>query len=115
MIKSHKDLIVWQKSIVLVTDVYKVTSKFPKSEIFGLTSQMRRAAVAIPSNIAEGKSRGTRKDYSHFLRISLASATELETQIIICKKLYKNINYKKSEVLLTEIQKMLTVMIRKLK
>ena len=115
MIKSHKNLIVWQKSIDLVVEIYKSTSKLPKSEMFGLTSQVRRAVVAIPSNIAEGKSRGTRKDYTHFLRIALASAAELETQIIICKKLYKKIHYKKSEHILTEIQKMLTVMIKKLK
>ena len=70
----------------LVVGIYKITSKLPKSESFGLVSQMRRAAVAIPSNIAEGKSKSTRKDYSRFLVIAYASAAELETQIIICKK-----------------------------
>ena len=86
-INSHKDLIVWQKSIKLCKSIYKLTDKFPKEETFGLTSQMRRCAVSIPSNIADGRNRGTRKDFSQFLRIALGSASELETQIEISREL----------------------------
>ena len=81
-IESFKDLIVWQKSMSLVKEVYVITSNFPKSEIYGLTSQMRRAAVSIPSNIAEGKKRKTKNDYVQFLRIANGSAAELETQLL---------------------------------
>ena len=71
-IHSYKELVVWQKSIKLVKEVYLLTENFPKSEMFGLSSQMRRAAVSIPSNIAEGRCRGTRKDYTNFLNNSYA-------------------------------------------
>lgn len=66
IINSYKDLIVWQKSMELVVEVYRVTEIFPKSEIYGMTSQMRRSAVSIPSNIAEGRKRGSRKDFRNF-------------------------------------------------
>lgn len=79
MIKSYKDLIVWQKSIDLAVEIFELTKKYPKEEMFGLAAQMRRAAFSIPSNIAEGYSRNTRLDYGYFLRISYASASELET------------------------------------
>jgi len=72
-ILSYKDLTVWQKSIELVTNIYKITEKFPQNETYGLTSQMKRAAVSIASNIAEGKARGTRKDYRHFLIMAYGS------------------------------------------
>ena len=116
MIQSYKELIVWQKSIELVIAVYDLTAKFPKEEIYGLTSQMRRSAVSIPSNIAEGRSRGTKKDFTQFLRISYGSGSELETQIIISKRLLetKYLDYSNIEVLLNEVMKMLNVMIRKL-
>jgi four helix bundle protein len=115
-IKSFKDLIVWQKSIQLVIEVYKATESFPKDEIFGLVSQIKRSAVSIPSNIAEGRGRGTRKDFCNFLRIALGSANELETQIIIAKNLPKinNQDFSKIESLLIEIIKMLNSMINKL-
>ena len=87
VIHSHKDLTVWKRSMELVLAVYVLTENFPRTEIYGLTSQMRRCAVSIPSNIAEGRSRGTRKDYLQFLRVSLGSAAELETQIEISKQL----------------------------
>lgn len=99
----------------LVKEVYKITTGFPSFEQFGLSNQMRRAAVAIPSNIAEGKKRSTRKDFMHFLHISDGSAAELETQILIAKDLYPKINYLKAESLVNEIQKMLSVMIKNLK
>ena len=78
---------MWKRSMELVLAVYVLTENFPRTEIYGLTSQMRRCAVSIPSNIAEGRSRGTRRDYLQFLRISLGSAAELETQIEISKQL----------------------------
>jgi four helix bundle protein len=113
---SHKDLIVWQKSMRLVVCIYEITEKFPKEEIFGLTSQMRRAAVSIPSNIAEGRCRSTRKDFSQFLRIAFGSAAELDTQIEIAEQLpkTKNISFSKEKELLDEIRKMLNVMISKM-
>lgn len=113
-IESFKQLIVWQKAINLVKEIYKATNHFPGSELYGLVSQMRRSAVSIPSNIAEGKKRKTRKDFIQFLRIADGSAAELETQIIISKDLYKAVNFSKAEALLQEVQKMLTVMIKKL-
>ena len=85
--RTHKDLTVWQKSISFVTDIYKATKSFPKEELFGLTSQMRRAAISIPSNIAEGHGRHSKKELVRFLSISLGSASELETQLIISKNL----------------------------
>ena len=84
---THKDLDVWKESIELVTEIYKITSKFPDSEKFGLTSQMNRSAISVPSNIAEGASHGTNKEYVYFLNISLGSLSELETQIIISHNL----------------------------
>src|SRR3954470_11986724 len=86
-INSHKDLVVWQKSILLCKNIYELTERFPQREIYGISSQMRRAAVSIPSNIAEGRSRRTRKDFIHFLHISYRSAAELETQLVISKQL----------------------------
>ncbi len=114
--QTYKDLIVWQKSIELVTEVYKLTENFPKEEQFGLTSQMRRCAVSIPSNIAEGKLRKTRKEYYHFLTISYGSGGELETQIIISKNLSKtkHLNYVRVDILLEEVMKMLNILIQKI-
>ena len=115
-IKSYKDLIVWQKSIELVLAVYELTEQFPKSEIYGLTSQMRRASVSISSNIAEGKMRGSRKEYRHFLLNAIGSGAELETQIEIAKRLpfSQHLNFSKVNPLLEEIMKMLNVLIQKL-
>jgi len=116
MIKSYKELIVWQKSVELSIIIYKITKEFPKEELFGLTSQMRRSAVSIPSNIAEGRCRGTRKDFIQFLRIALGSCGELETQIIITKKigLISDKDYHLLDSYLVEISKMLNSMIKKL-
>ena len=115
IVKSYKELIVWQKSMDLVREIYMLTERFPKDELYGLRSQMERAAVAIPSNIAEGYLRRHRKEYSQFLSISLSSAAELETQILICKSLpkFKNLDFIKAENLLTEVMKMLYVMINR--
>jgi len=114
-VASYKELLVWQKAILLVKEVYSQTGKFPKSEIYGLSSQMRRAAVSIPSNIAEGYKRGNLGEYIQFLCIADASAAELETQIIIAKDLYRNTAFSKAESLLVEIQKMLSVILKKLR
>ncbi|MEK7212393.1 MAG: four helix bundle protein [Patescibacteria group bacterium] len=114
MIHSYKELIVWQRSIELVVATYELTEQFPREEVYGLSSQMRRAAVAIPSNIAEGRLRGTRKDFLQYLRIAYASGAELETQIVITKKLpkTKNLDCLKADSLLEEVMKMLNTMIR---
>lgn len=84
---TYKDLHVWNESIQLVTDVYRMTRLFPKEEQFGLISQIRRAAVSIPSNIAEGSARASGKEFTQFLNISMGSAVELETQLIISRNL----------------------------
>ena len=117
MITSYKDLIVWQRAMELVKAIYKLTENFPKSEIYGLTSQMRRAAVSIPSNIAEGKMRGTSKDYRHFLLNAYGSGAELETQIEIAKQLCfgRNVDFNESSELLEEVMKMLNALIKNLK
>jgi four helix bundle protein len=114
--KTYKDLIVWEKSIQLVLETYKLTDKFPKEEIFGLTSQIRRAVISIPSNIAEGKMRGGDIEFKRFLSISFASGAELETQLIIAKKLPKTekLDYNKVDPLLEEVMKMLNKLISSL-
>ncbi len=78
-----KDLEIWKKSRFFCSSIYEITSKFPESEKFGLTNQLRRASVSIPSNIAEGSSRNSNKDFSRFLQITLGSAYEIETQLLI--------------------------------
>lgn len=87
MIKNHKDLNVWKMSMNLVTSIYKSTRTFPHEELYGLTSQMRRAAISIPSNIAEGAARNSKKEFTQFLYISLGSLSELETQLLIANNL----------------------------
>lgn len=100
----------------LVTAVYELTEDFPKEEMYGLTSQMRRSAISIPSNIAEGRVRGTVKEYLQFLRISYGSGAELETQIEIGKRLRntKHLDYQKVDAFLLEVMKMLNSIINKL-
>lgn len=97
-----KELKVWQKAIELITNTYIKSQSFPKEEIYGLTSQLRRCAVSIPSNIAEGCGRNTDKDFNNFLGISLGSAFEFETQLIICKNLSlinpEDFNFLESEI-----------------
>jgi four helix bundle protein len=99
--KTHKDLDIWGKGLDLVTDIYKLTKNFPKEEIYGLSSQMQRAAVSYPSNVAEGAARNSKPDYIRFIYIALGSLSELETQVIISKNLgYTSDN----EKLLNEIE-----------
>ncbi len=115
-VKSYKDLQYWKFGMELVLIIYKLTEKFPKSEIFGITSQIRRASVSIPANIAEGYRRGSRKDYRLFLTYSFGSGAEVETYLDLCLQL----NYiTKDEFAvaiskLEQIMKMLNVTIRKL-
>lgn len=110
--RSYKELIVWQKSIELVIEIYRITSLFPKSELFGLVSQMRKAVVSIPSCIAEGYGRRSRKEKDQFYLIAFGSALELETQIIISKKLgfIDEKDSIRADELLTEVLKMLNKM-----
>ncbi len=116
-IKSYKELIVWQKSFELVKEVFILTGKFPQSELYGIVSQMRRAAVAIPSNIAEGYGRRSTKSYTQFYAIAFGSALELETQTLLSKelKLAPQENFKKVDNLLIEVCKMLNAMITKMR
>jgi len=87
MVKSYRDLEVWQLGLDLVETIYRYTAEFPRSETYGLTAQMRSAAVSIPSNIAEGQARSSSKEFLHFLSIALGSLAELETQIELATRL----------------------------
>jgi four helix bundle protein len=115
-IRSHKDLVVWKKGVSLSLLIYRATEKFPQRELYGLASQMRRAAISIPSNIAEGKSRRTRADFAHFLHMALGSASELETQLLIARELElcSESQYEEINSLLSEVSKMLRAIIEKL-
>ncbi|RYJ40721.1 MULTISPECIES: four helix bundle protein [Flavobacterium] len=115
---SHfRKILVWQKSISLVTKVYKATRTFPKEETFGLTSQIRRSSISIPSNIAEGSGRESNKDFLRFLYISLGSLFEMQTQLEIAKNIIYiseeefNLLYEDSR----EIERMLASLIKKIK
>ena len=112
--KTHKELILWQKSIEFVSSIYSLTSTFPKSEIYGITSQIRRAAVSIPSNIAEGHARHSKKELIQFLYIALGSIAELDTQILIAKnqKFILQDDYQKIINDLSELSKMTVSLIR---
>lgn len=113
MISSFRDLIVWQKSFDLVVDIYNLTEKLPKNEIYGLSSQLQRSAVSIPSNIAEGQQRNNRKEFRQFLGVAKGSSAELETQLLLVKELY---NIDTGEIInrLQEVQKMLQTMLSRL-
>ena len=112
--KTHKDLDVWRKSVSLVTSIYEVTKTFPNDEIYGLTNQIRRSSVSIPSNIAEGSARQGDKEFAHFLYISLGSLSELETQLIIANSLnYLSLkDYDSVITSLEEIRRMLLGLIK---
>lgn len=114
---GYRDIIAWQKSMLLVEQVYRFTSKFPPSEQFGLTSQMRRCAVSIPSNIAEGSKRHSRPDFRHFLSIALGSAAELETQVEIATRLKMMQDKDAAEMggAVAEVTRILTALFLKLK
>jgi four helix bundle protein len=105
----YKELKVWQKAIDLAVDVYQVTEKLPKEEKYGLISQINRAVVSVPSNIAEGAGRNTNKDFDHFLGIALGSSFELDTQLIISNRLkyLEDEKFQKLESELEHLQNML--------
>ena len=86
-IKNYRDLVIWQKGIALVKEIYLLTQKFPQTEIYGLSNQLRRAAVSIPSNIAEGQSRQHTGEFRQFLHMALGSLAEVDTQLVIAKEL----------------------------
>lgn len=116
VIHSHRELVVWQKAMDLVVAVYALTEQFPKAELYGLISQMRRCAVSIPSNIAEGRRRGSRKDYRQFLIIAYSSGAELETQLEIVRRLPwgKNLISTHVDTLLDEVMRMFNSMVNQL-
>ena len=118
-IRNFKELKIWQKGIEIVKDVYLLSRIFPKEEICGLTSQMRCSAISIPSNIAEGFKKYHNKEYSQFLHISLDSAAELETQLIIAKELglVENNNTLFPDILekIDHISKMISSLLNKLR
>lgn len=116
-IQNYKDLIVWQKSMEVALEVYKLTEKFPKSEVFGSVNQMRRSAFSIPSNIAEGWARKSSGNYVQFLSIASGSAAELETQLILTQKLHyaDESFFVRILSLLLEVQKMLNSFRNKIK
>jgi four helix bundle protein len=107
--QGHRDLQVWQKSVEFVTDIYRESATFPRSEMHGLTNQVRRAAVSVPSNIAEGCGRSSKKEFAHFLCNARGSLLEVETQLEIAKNL-GNLSHKSATELLlktNEIGRML--------
>lgn len=115
--RTHKDLEVWQQSMRMVTSVYELTKEFPKEEMYGLTNQIRRAAVSVPSNIAEGAARHSRKEFIQFLYIALGSTMEVDTQIIISKNLGYLDNEKRLKLCnrINDIGKMINGLIKYLK
>jgi len=112
--RPHKRLVAWQKAVELVTEIYKMTEGFPKKEEFGITSQLRRAAISVPSNIAEGLTRKTKKDKLHFLNIAQASLSEIDTQIEISLRLgyVSQQVYEDVEIRVVEVEKLLSGLIR---
>jgi four helix bundle protein len=117
MKKPHKRLDVWNKSIDLTVDIYKLSETFPRTEVYGLTGQMRRAAVSIPSNIAEGAARQTKKEFINFLHMAQGSLSELDTQLVIASRL-EYIPMETHETIENKIEtnsKMLTGLIKSLK
>jgi len=116
-VSSFKDLEIWQRSIGLVEEIYRITKSFPQEETYGLSSQLRRAAISIPSNIAEGFARASEKEYKQFLYVSLGSCAEVSTQITIADRL-GYLKQEKADVLSDEVKqisKMTMGLIKKLK
>ena len=116
-IKSHRDLIVWQKATVLAVEIYRLTKTFPADERFRMTDQLLRAASSIPANIAEGHARGTRKDYARFIVIARGSFAETETFLELARDvgLAKPENCRRSIELAVEIGRMLNALLTKLR
>ena len=114
-VNTHHELKVWKRSISYVTTIYQLTESFPSAEKFGLTSQIRRSAVSIPSNIAEGAARQSSKEFIRFLYISMGSLSELEIQIIICKNLNYLTNTDHLQNFIIDLKKMTNGLIKYLK
>lgn len=116
MANSYRDLVAWQRAVDLSVEVYRITAGFPREEIYGITSQMRRCSVSIASNIAEGYGRNSRNEYRHFLGVARGSALELQTQLAIVKRLgYAQTEpLYKVEMLAEEISKILWAIRKKL-
>lgn len=117
MIKTYRDLIVWQKSMIFVSDIYRITKNFPKNEEFTLISQLRRASISIPCNIAEGFGRKSPKEFIRFLNISIGSLFEVQTQIDISleQNYISNITYKNIFEKSREIERMICSLISKIR
>lgn len=115
--KNFRDLKVWEKSHKLALEIYKITKMFPKAELYGLTSQIRRAAVSIPTNISEGCGRSNGKDFARFLQISMGSASELEYLIFLSNELevIDNSLFTELTLKIVEIKKMLSSLMQKLR
>jgi len=113
-LKSFKDLDVWRLSMDFAKEVYAITDELPKQERYGLASQLQRAAVSIPSNIAEGSKRTSRVEFSQYCRIALGSAAETETQLLLVSELYSNIAVTHALEQVERIQKMLTSLVNSL-
>lgn len=117
-VKSYKQLLIWQKGIKIVVMVYKLTKNFPKEEIYALTSQLKRASISIPSNIAEGFGRQSDKSFNHFLNIARGSLNEIETQLIIAKELefvFDEVLFNEIMFLIEEESKMINAFSKNLK
>ena len=116
VVKDYKELIVWQKSMDLLVEIYRLVKKLPKEETYALSDQMRRAVVSIPSNIAEGKNRSSEKDYLRFLFMARGSRAELETQLLACLRLnyFTEAEVETALNLCNEIGRMLSAMISKM-
>jgi four helix bundle protein len=115
--RDFRELNVWQESHKLTLEIYEISKSFPKEELFGLTSQMRRAASSVPTNIAEGCGRGSQKDYAHFLQIAIGSAFEVDYQILLAKDLkYIDENlYLKLNDKVDKIKRQLALLIKKVR
>jgi four helix bundle protein len=117
MAQHFKDLIVWQKAMDLVAEVYRVTENFPKREVYSLTDQIRRAAVSVPSNIAEGQAHFSKAEFLHFLRHSSGSLAELESQILLAERLHYTDHAQTEAVIkqIVEVGKLLNGLINSLR
>jgi four helix bundle protein len=115
--KDYRNLKVWEKGHQVVLDVYKITLRFPKDELYGLTNQIRRAAASIPANIAEGCGRGSNTDFNHFLKIAMGSASELDYHLFLANDLgfMDKSNYTELAAKVDEIKRMLASLISKIK
>lgn len=114
-IKSFKDLVVWQVAMNVVFDVYEIIKKLPKHEVYVLSDQIRRSAISIPSNIAEGSKRNNRKEFHHFCGIAQGSAAELETQLLIIQQVYPAVPTRQTLANILRIQMMLTKLCQQLR